>query len=144
MPGKLALQSSEASDWNRPVLLGLSIVLLLAGLLGFVIPPERALSSGAVPYNLFHIAAGLLGASLAARGSPRAQAGFNFSFGLADLYLALAGVTGLFPAHLFALKPADHVIHVLLGGFLVVVGLRGLVRRPRLSPSVLGAPGRQR
>ena len=45
-------------------------------------------------------------------------------FGVIDLYQAAAGVTGIFPAQIFALRPADHVVHVALGTLLVFFGAR--------------------
>ena len=57
-----------------------------------------------------------------ARGAAR----FNLVFGLIDLWQALAGVTGLFPAALFALQPADHVVHLVIGLPLAIVGWLGV------------------
>jgi hypothetical protein len=50
---------------------------------------------------------------------------FNLVFGGIDLYHAVAGLTGWFPSALFALRPADHAVHVLIGLFLVGVGYLG-------------------
>ena len=50
---------------------------------------------------------------------------FNLIFGAIDLYQAVAGLTGWFPAQLFALRPADHVVHVVIGLFLVGLGYLG-------------------
>jgi hypothetical protein len=100
-------------------------VLILTGIAGFLVPPHMALMSGACPYNVFHLCAGALGVALAFSKSARAAAAFNVGFGAIDLYQAAAGVAGLFPAGLFALRPADHVVHVVLGVLLMVVGWRG-------------------
>lgn len=115
-------------SWNRRVLYVFAPVLLVAGILGFVIPPSLALMSGAAPYNIFHIVFGIIGIAIARAGRPRPIAAFNFLFGAFDLWQAVAGVTGLFPATLFALRPADHVVHVVLGVILVALGARGLSR----------------
>ena len=115
-------------SWNRRVLCVFGPVLVLAGMLGFLIPPSLALLSGAVPYNIFHIASGIVGIAIARAGRPRGIAAFNLLFGAFDLWQAVAGATGLFPSSLFALRPADHVVHVFLGGFLVVLGAKGLRR----------------
>lgn len=99
-------------------------LLVLTGVAGLLLPPRLALMSNAVPYDSFHIAFGMLGIALVIARSVRGAALFNVGFGAIDLYQALAGVTGLFPAGVFHLKPADHAAHVLFGVLLVVVGVR--------------------
>ena len=93
---------------------------------GFLVPPELALMSGAAPYNIFHILFGVLGTALVVARRPRGIAAFNFGFGFLDLYRGLAGVTGLYPSAIFRYRPADHVLHAVLGLLLAVVGWRGL------------------
>jgi len=99
-------------------------VLILTGVAGLLLPARLSLMSNAVPYDLFHIAFGLLGIALVAARSARGAALFNVGFGAVDLYQALAGLTGVFPAGVFQLKPADHAVHVVLGLLLVVFGVR--------------------
>jgi len=123
------VSAPEAVDWalwNARVLAVFGPVLILAGIGGFLIPARYALMSGAPAYNLFHIAFGLLGTALVFANSPRGIAAFNFGFGLGDLYQALAGLIGIFPARQFRYKPADHVVHVVLGVALAAVGWFGL------------------
>jgi hypothetical protein len=101
-------------------LVAISALLVAAAALGAFAP--------AGPYNLFHLAAGTLGLGLFASGRPGAAARFNFGFGLIDLYQVVAGLFDLPPARLFALRPFDHVTHVVLGVALVAVAwplLRG-------------------
>jgi hypothetical protein len=120
---------SSPSAWRKRNVVCLAVfgpVLILTGALGLIVPPERSLMSGAVPYDVFHIAFGLLGTALAFTRRARAAAAFNLGFGLVDLYQAVAGALGIFPAALFALRPADHVVHVVLGVALVAVGALGL------------------
>lgn len=112
--------------WNFRLLAVFAPVLILTGVAGFLMPSRLTLMSGATPYNVFHIVCGVVGAVLVMARRARAVAGFNLGFGAIDLYQAVAGFTALFPAHLFALRPADHVVHVVLGLLLVVVGGRGL------------------
>lgn len=120
--------SSVGPSWatrNVQLLSLFAPLLLLAGVLGFVVPAHLSLMSGAPAYNVFHLIAGVVGLLLL-RGRAAAPAiAFNLTFGLIDLYQALAGLTGLFPAQLFALRPADHVVHVLFGLLLFGVGLLG-------------------
>jgi len=99
-------------------------LLVLTGVAGLLLPARLSLMSNAVPYDAFHIAFGMLGVALVVARSARGAALFNLGFGAIDLYQALAGVTGLFPAGLFHLQPADHVVHVLFGVLLVLFGLR--------------------
>ncbi len=49
---------------NYRVLLVFAPVLILIGVLGFVIPKEKALTSGAAAYNIFHLIFGALGVLL--------------------------------------------------------------------------------
>ena len=106
-------------------------LLVLTGVAGLLLPARLSLMSNAVPYDVFHIAFGMLGVALVLARSVRGAALFNVGFGSIDLYQALAGVTGVFPAEVFHLKPADHAVHVLFGVLLVVVGVRyWLASRP--------------
>src|SRR3954463_3121299 len=89
-------------------------VLVATGVAGLVLP-DAGLMSAAVPYDLFHIGFGLLGVGVALGRRPRRAAAFNLGFGLIDLYQAVAGAIGIAPAALFALRPADHVVHLVLG-----------------------------
>jgi hypothetical protein len=120
--------STEGTPWvtrNVQVLTVFAPLLLLTGVLGFLLPPELSLMSGAAPYNVFHLLAGALGLGLVVARRVTAIITFNLVFGGIDLWQAVAGVSGLFPAQLFALKPADHAVHVLVGCFLVGVGYLG-------------------
>jgi hypothetical protein len=82
--------------------------------------------SGALPYDVFHIVFGVLGIGIVLARSARGAALFNLGFGMIDLYQAAAGLLGVFPAAVFGLRPADHVVHVVLGLLLVGFGVRGL------------------
>ena len=119
----------DATAWNRRVLWVFGPLLIVAGVLGFVIPPSLALMSGAAPYNLFHIAFGLAGTAIVASRRAGPIAAFNLGFGAFDLWQAFAGPLLLWPSELIAPRPADHVVHVLFGAALVFVGAQGLRRR---------------
>jgi cytochrome c biogenesis protein CcdA len=47
------------------------------------------------------------------------------AFGAIDLYQAIASFSGWFPNESFKWKRADDVLHVVIGAFLVLVGLFG-------------------
>lgn len=120
--------SSVGNAWaarNTLVLRVFAPLLIATGALGFLLPARLALMSGAAPYNVFHLLAGAVGVGLVLQGSAAGAAAFNLIFGAIDLYQALAGVTGLFPARWFALRPADHVVHLVIGLFLVGVAAVG-------------------
>lgn len=120
--------STVGTSWatrNWQVLSVFGPLLVLTGVLGFVLPAELSLMSGAAPYNLFHLAAGGVGIAIVLARSLPGAITFNLIFGCIDLWQALAGFTGWFPAQLFALKPADHAVHVLIGVFLVAVAYLG-------------------
>ena len=118
----------SAPDWGRRNLRLLGVfapVLVLTGVGGLVLPPGSSPMSAAPPYDVFHIVFGALGIAIVyVARAPRAAAAFNLGFGAIDLYQALAGVLGIFPAALFGLRPADHVVHVAIGGLLVAFGAR--------------------
>jgi len=120
--------SSVGPSWatrNVQLLTWFAPLLLAAGVLGFVVPARLSLMSGAPAYNVFHLLAGAVGLAIALRRLVPAAIAFNLIFGAIDLYQALAGLTGLFPARLFALRPADHVLHVFFGLLLLGVGYLG-------------------
>jgi hypothetical protein len=120
---------SDGVRWsrvNRRLLALFAPILVIAGAAGFLVPPRLALMSGETSYNVFHILFGLLGTGLVVARRTRGIAAFNFVFGLIDLYQAVAGLTGLFPSAVFRYRPADHVLHVVLGLVLMVVGWFGL------------------
>jgi hypothetical protein len=117
--------------WNRRVTAVFGPVLVLTGVLGLALPDLGGPMSTAVPYDVFHIAFGVLAIAIVLAGGTRAAAAFNLGFGLIDLWQAVAGVTGLYPAALFALRPGDHVVHLVLGLALAVCGLAGLRARAR-------------
>jgi hypothetical protein len=111
--------------WGRRNLRLLTVfgpLLIVTGVSGLLLPPGRSPMSGAAPYDIFHIIFGALGVAIALAGSARGAALFNLSFGAIDLYQALAGVVGFFPAGPFGLRPADHAVHVLFGLLLVAFG----------------------
>ena len=123
------MSSLTAADWvlwNSRVLGVFGPVLILTGIAGFVIPPRFALMSGAPAYNIFHIVFGVVGTALVIAGRPTGVAAFNLGFGIADLYQAVAGIAGFFPARAFRYKPADHVVHVVIGLGLAAIGWMGL------------------
>lgn len=121
----LAMGGPSWSTRNVQLLAVFAPLLLLTGVLGFLLPASMSLMSGAPPYNVFHLVAGAFGLALVLGRRIGGVIAFNLVFGAIDLWQAVAGMTGLFPAQLFALRPADHVVHVLVGAVLVGVGYLG-------------------
>jgi hypothetical protein len=120
--------STVGPSWATRNLQTLTIfapLLVLTGVLGFLLPAPLSLLSGATPYNVFHLLAGVVGLLLVLRRNVAGAVGFNLVFGGIDLYQALAGLTGWFPSQLFGLRAADHAVHVLIGLFLLGVGYLG-------------------
>ena len=113
-------------DLNRYTLLVFAPVLVIAGLLGFIIPRDKALTSGAPAYNIFHIVFGLIGLAVALllplSAGPRV---FNLGFGVIDLYQALASGMQWPPAVSFRWKKADDFLHVVIGLALVGIAIFG-------------------
>jgi hypothetical protein len=132
---------SKPAVWyrrNRLALLAMTILLLGAALFGHLARAAGGLPSAATAYNLFHLLAGLVGVGVlvSSRRHPRGAAVFNAGFGLVDLYQAIAGIVGWAPARLFELRPADHVVHVVLGIALLAVAL------PLVRPRAYQGDGR--
>ncbi len=123
------VEREKKMSLNRIVLIVFSLVLIVIGVLGFLIPPESSLTSGATAYNAFHIIAGFVGIVFWIANKERAAETFNIGFGLIDLYQALASFQHLFPEQYFRWTRADDVLHVVIGIFLIAVGCYGMIIR---------------
>jgi Domain of unknown function (DUF4383) len=108
-------------DVNSLVAGGFGAMLIVVGVAGFLVPPKKALTSGAPAYNIFHLVFGAAGIAASRRGTT-ARA-FNVGFGAIDLYQAIASRRDLFPQRWFRWKTTDDVLHVVIGGGLVAAGL---------------------
>ena len=109
-------------DLNQLVARVFGPTLIVTGLAGFVVPPKKAMTSGAPAYNVFHMVFGAVG--ILASRRRRAARAFNLGFGAIDLYQAVASRRGLFPQKWFRWKTADDVLHVVIGAALVSAALR--------------------
>lgn len=110
---------------NYYVLAVFAPLLIVVGILGFIVPANKSLTSGESPYNIFHIMFGVLGVGILLLGNGSYIRAFIIGFGLIDLYQAAASYLHLFPEQLFKWKRADDVLHVVIGAGLVIVGLLG-------------------
>lgn len=99
--------------------------LVLVGILGFIIPANKSLTSGAAPYNIFHIIFGLIGAVIVLSNHPTAVRAFNIGFGLIDVYQAVASYLDLFPKRYFTWTRVDDVLHIVIGILLILIGVFG-------------------
>jgi hypothetical protein len=120
--------SDSDGKWSRRSVWlagGFGAILIVTGVTGLLSPHADALMSHAVPYDAFHIVFGSLGVAAGLRRSHTGASLFNVGFGAIDLWQVVAGLTGLFPAPLFELKPADHVVHLALAAVLMGVGVAG-------------------
>ena len=97
-------------------------VLVLAGALGFLIPPHLSLTSGAPAYNVFHIISGTIGIALVWLKKDESIRLFNLGFGAIDRYQALASFLHLFPEQYFRWTRIDDVLHIIIGIALVLIG----------------------
>lgn len=98
-------------------------ILVVVGVLGFVIPAQKAATSGAPAYNTFHLVFGVVGIVLAFAGNDDAIRAFNIGFGAIDLYQAAASRLHWWPENLFRWTKVDDVLHVVIGVGLVAVGV---------------------
>jgi hypothetical protein len=110
---------------NYYVLAVFAPILIIVGVLGFIIPANKSLTSGAPAYNIFHIVFGVIGLVVFFTGVDGAHRAFNVGFGLIDLYQAAASFLGLFPKNHFKWKRADDVLHIVIGAALVGIGVFG-------------------
>jgi len=120
---------------NRTVLSIFAPTLILTGIAGFLIPEQYTLTSGAAPYNMFHIVFGAIGLFIVSTGEARFPVFFNIGFGLIDLYQAVASFFGLWPIQYFHWTSVDDLLHVILGVALILIGcyaLRNLESRVKL------------
>jgi hypothetical protein len=106
-------------------------VLILAGVAGFLVPPRLSLTSGAAPYNVFHIFFGTIGLIILWTRKDSLVSFFNFGFGWIDLYQALASYANLPPKQYFLWTRTDDILHILIGLALVFIGGYGLLKRER-------------
>ena len=100
-------------------------ILVLVGILGFVIPADKSPTSGATPYNIFHLLFGIAGAFIILIGYEGAVRAFNIGFGLIDLYQAVASFANLFPKQYFKWTRVDDILHIVVGALLVLIGVFG-------------------
>lgn len=98
-------------------------ILILVGILGFVIPANKSLTSGATSYNIFHIVFGVIGVAIMLTGHEGAIRAFNIGFGLIDLYQAVASFANLFPKKYFKWTRVDDILHIVVGAILVLIGV---------------------
>lgn len=108
-------------------------MLILAGVAGFLIPPQQSLTSGAAPYNVFHIVFGMIGLVILWSRRQWLISFFNAGFGLIDLYQALASYLNLPPKNYFLWTRVDDILHILIGLTLVIIGCYGIFKRQRRS-----------
>ena len=114
--------AAKGAKLNYTVLAVFAPVLIVAGMLGFVLS-DRGLLSGAPAYNVFHITFGLVGVALVLSKKRKLIRIFNLTFGLIDLYQAVASLAHLFPAVFFRWTRGDDLLHVLIGTGLVFASL---------------------
>ena len=114
---------------NKLILSVFAPLLIVAGIAGFFIPDQYSLTSGAPPYNLFHILFGAIGLFIVSLRRELYAALFNIVFGEIDLYQAVASFFGLTPKQYFLWKPVDDYLHVLIGIVLIAVGFRALAKK---------------
>jgi hypothetical protein len=103
-------------------------LLILVGIAGFLIPPQQSLTSGATPYNLFHILFGFVGLIILLSRREQFVSLFNAGFGLIDLYQAAASFLHLPPEQYFLWTRVDDVLHIVIGLILTIIGCYGLFR----------------
>ena len=110
---------------NYYILLFFAPLLILIGILGFIIPAKKSLTSGATAYNIFHIVFGLVGLGVVYSQHELCIRAFNIGFGVIDLNQAAASFLHLFPEKHFRWKRSDDILHIVIGAALVIIGIFG-------------------
>lgn len=110
---------------NYYVLLVFAPLLILVGILGFIIPQNKSLTSGAPAYNIFHIIFGVIGVVILYFDQDPSIRAFIIGFGLIDLYQAAASFVHIFPEKHFRWTRVDDILHITIGAALVIVGVFG-------------------
>jgi len=120
---------NQPPKWNLNyvTLLIFAPVLILTGVLGFILP--AGLMSNAPAYNIFHIIFGVIGLMFVLSKNQNLIRAFNIGFGLIDIYQAIASFMNLFPENYFQWKPADDILHIIIGAALVLVGVFGGLKK---------------
>jgi hypothetical protein len=122
---------------NYKVLLILSPALILAGILGFVLPADIIPFSNEPAYNIFHIVFGVIGLIFIIFRYENPIRVFNMVFGLIEIYQAVASFKHLFPEEYFRWTRFDDVLHIVIGTLLVLIGLYGFISSRKKPPSQL-------
>ena len=118
---------------NYKVLLIFAPILILIGAAGFLIPKEKAFTSGAAAYNIFHLIFGAIGMLLLILKKEKLICLFNIGFGLLDLYQAFAAFTNLFPTRYFQWTRVDDLLHIVIGAILIAVGIYGFTAQKQVK-----------
>ena len=100
-------------------------MLVIVGILGFIIPQNKSLTSGAPAYNIFRIIFGGIGLIFVYLGHEPCIRAFNIGFGLIDLYQAAASFAHLPPEKYFRWTRVDDILHIVIGFGLVLIGIFG-------------------
>jgi hypothetical protein len=127
-----------ANKLNWIILSVFAPLLIVAGIAGFFVPEQYSLTSGAAPYNLFHILFGAIGLFIVSLKRELYAALFNILFGAIDLYQALASFIGLTPKQYFLWTPVDDYLHLLIGIILIAVGFRSLLKKTTAKSPLKG------
>jgi hypothetical protein len=117
----------KRASLNYKVLLVFAPLLIIIGLLGFTLPQSASPTSGTAAYNGFHLLTGAVGLIFLLARNERQIAGFNFIFGLIDLYQAAASRFDWFPKQYFRWTQTDDILHIVIGLALTTIGLYGLL-----------------
>lgn len=113
------------TDLNYYVLAVFGPLLIIVGILGFIVPQNKSLTSGAPAYNIFHIIFGVIGLVIVLTNNGPWIRAFNIGFGLIDLYQAAASFAHLPPEKYFRWTSVDDMLHIVIGAGLVLVGVFG-------------------
>src|SRR3982751_5567740 len=101
---RMETELDKRNRLNRVVLSIFSPLLIIVAIAGFLVPEQYSPTSGAAPYNIFHILFGAIGLFVVSLRREQYAGLFNILFGAIDLYQALASFVGLTPKQYFLWK----------------------------------------
>jgi hypothetical protein len=100
-----------------------SVLILLLGAMGFLMPENISLLSTTYSYNLFRVDLGLVGIIVALTNDKTIIKYGNLSLGLVIAYQAFASLLNLYPEEYFQWTILDNILNADIGLAMILIGL---------------------
>jgi hypothetical protein len=100
-----------------------SVLILLLGTMGFLMPENISLLSTTYSYNLFRVDLGLVGIIVALTNDKTIIKYGNLGLGLVIAYQAFASLLNLYPEEYFQWTILDNILNADIGLAMILIGL---------------------